>query len=71
MASNKQGYILGETQKEIAILAGKIKENKENIKALEAEISAMKNALAEFANGVNETLSKHHDVLQILVGGDK
>ena len=62
---------MNEILKKISVEKGRIDVDKENIAALEAEMENLKASLAEFAEGINTKLKEHHDVLQVLVGGNK
>ena len=60
-----------ETNQRLVLMQNEINAEKARSAAIEEDIASMKEALHTFADGVNDTLNKHHDVLQVLVGGSK
>lgn len=56
---------------ELAMAKNTIDDLERDIDAQQAEMAELKENLAAFAEGVNKKLKEHHDILNVLVGGDK
>ena len=55
----------------IHALQERAKNAEDAIDEINSKLATMKEGLNEFAGEINQTLKEHHDVLQVLVGGDK
>lgn len=56
---------------ELAMAKNTIEDLEKDIDGHEAEMKELKENLAAFADGINKKLKEHHDILSVLVGGDK
>lgn len=56
---------------ELAMAKNTIDDLENDIAEHEAEMIELKHNLATFAEGINQKLKEHHDILSVLVGGDK
>lgn len=62
---------LGSTNDCLATANETIEQHRLLLAQYNEEMEELKANLAKFADGVNQKLKEHHDVLSVLVGGDK
>ena len=67
----RRSEFLYEYQCAIRALQERAEKAERDIEEINSKLEATKQGITEFANSINETLKEHHDVLQVLVGGDK